>query len=355
MKLTIADGTLIGKHMYFSNVSSNGLFRISVETHEIEFLGFFPGERVEAGFLHKRCFNYGDKIIFLPAYSKFIAVFDISSGEFFNIPLKKTIEGESILDAVQVGAVAYIFPRNNKCVPLKLDMETMEITDVPGFDTWVDQYVSQDNPEKLFRAAYKDGCIYFAPCEADFITEWNIIKNTFQTFEIGMEKIINILPIGNTCFFTLREQYGIGKLNIDDGSVVFEECKENNHNDVNLYGTIFPIENGVGAAPAFGEYIHCFDNSGCFYEYQMEEDIKDVYKFYRSVSVGSDIWLLPLVMSEIYILKRENIYKIKLTVDNQIQRIFKNALLKERVNDDQMIFENNEFSLCNYVEFIAGE
>ncbi|MBO6127356.1 MAG: hypothetical protein J6P79_00510 [Pseudobutyrivibrio sp.] len=356
MQIATADGVLYGNYVYFSNVSSNSLFRINIASEQIELLGFFPDEKIEAGFLHKRCFIYGEKLFFLPAHSRNIAIYDISTGLFSRIPFENDIEGEAILDAVKIESKIIIFPRNERCIPISLDMETLEFVEISGFDTWLDRYVSHCNPEKFYRVSSNGKCIYFGLSETDLIVVWNYSTNTFRTYKTGMEKIINVLPVEGGCFFTVREKYGVGKLKIDDGSIEFFDINCDRVIDGNTYGCLFQFNDGVGAAPAYGDYIHCFNNGCCFYKYKTSDDIKDKYKFYRYISVGSNIWLLPLVTGEIYVLKNDlTVHRISLTADDDIQLLYNRALTEEVFNENLIIGENKEINLSDFVGYISNK
>ena len=356
MNIAMADGVFLNNHIYFSNVPSNGLFRINVNTKKMEIIGFFQDERIEAGFLHKRCFAYGDKIFFLPAYSRSIDIYDASTGEFLKITFENEVEGEAVLDAVKVESDIYIFPRNARCVPIKLNMETMDFSEVPGFDTWIDDYVPHDDPEKFYRVTYNDGRIYFAIRGTDLVAEWNLITNDFNTYKTALNNIINVYVSGNTLYFSLREKYGLGKLDLKNGNVKYMECADKNIYNANMYGCVFKLNDGVGLAPAYGKYIHCFDENGCIWEYKTDDEIEGDYKFYRYAQVGDDIWLLPLVINEIYILRKDyKIHKMTLSMSDEIMSVYKKALLKERMMDKPLISEDADCKLEDFVGYISGK
>ena len=63
-----SSGTLLDNYIWFSNVCSNGLYRVNVDSKDIELVDFFPEEKIDARGLHKKSFAFEKKLFFIPAY-----------------------------------------------------------------------------------------------------------------------------------------------------------------------------------------------------------------------------------------------------------------------------------------------
>lgn len=357
MGLTIrsADGVVIGNYIWLSNVNVNSLYRIDALTKSIEHVNCFPEESCSAWFMHKRCFAYGNRIVFIPSMTRHIVVYNIDSGVFTRIAIENDRQGEATLCAEQIGRYVYLFPWNEKCTPIRFDMEKLEIQLISGFDVQIDKYVEHSNPDKFYRSCAHDGEIFFPLCGSDLIARWNPENGEFKTYHTGMDRVINVYVNGQKCFFTLREKYGLGTLDLSTEKVEFVKCDRPVLTDKNLYCALFPFEDMIIAAPGMGSYIHGFKDGKLVFEHPMDEKLGEVNKFYRYVYVGEDVWILPIGIDEIYVIKKDrSIEKISTLPDEKAKEEYEGRVIKEQI-DNSFIVENKEIDLRIFLSYAKKE
>ena len=353
IKVRIGDAAKCGDYAYFSNAASNGLYRIHTSTYEVEFLDFFPNERIDAVLLHKRCFAYGNKLVFVPALSRKIVVYNVDSRSFVQVDFDNDIDGEAVLDAMKIDNSVYIFKRHTSCELIKFDIDLMQSTYVEEFGSLIDKYVSKDNPDKFYRISYYDGHFYFGLSETDIIAVWDMHNNKIDTLHTGMDRIINVIRKEDHLLFSLRDKYGIGSLTIDTSEVKFLECNNSLDVDGNTYGCMFAYNEYVITAPAFGKYIHGYKEDKLVFEYMLNEQVENDYKFYRYMEVEDDVWLLPIDTDEIYVLKKNlEIEHYSVDVDDETKRMVLARLLKERLISDNLLYEEDVYSLGAFLNMV---
>lgn len=306
LSVRAVDGAYLDGFVWFSNFHSNGLFRINVISKRLEFVDFFPGESIDSFFLHKRCFAYNGKLIFLPAQSKNIIVYDVLSKMFDAIPLGIEIEGEAIIDAVRINSNIIMFPKKSKCTPLVFDINLQSIKIEKEFADLLDMYVDADMTSKFFRVCENDGCIYMPLKDTDLIGEWNIKTGKFVVNHTNCNKIINILVKDKKCYFSLREEYGLMALDFESGEIKKYDCDVKNNKNANVYGCLSIWGNYIIASPGYGEHIHIFDD-GLVFDFKMPKKESDDYYFFRNINVGEDIWFLPMGINAIYVLSKDKV------------------------------------------------
>ena len=354
-RIRMADGAVVGNYLYFSNVSSNGLYRVDMSTHDVELIDFFPNERINIGFLHKNCFVYGNRLFFIPAYAKDISVYDISKKKFTMIPFENTSNVEATIDSIQVGSSVYIFPVGKKCVPLVLNMEKLEIEKIKDFCVWIDKYVSKEEIWKFYRVSESKGMFYFALTGTDLIASWNCETGEFVTYPTNMDKIINVLVQNGKCYFTLRNKYGVGKLNFSDGNVEFVSTNDTGtHNIGTLYSSLGINEGKLLAVPAYGEYLHYFNDEDLSLTKEIAIAGND-YKFLRFIILEDETWLLPFNTDTVYVHKKTDeidIFMLKPT--NEVYRKIKAQRVNEFINANCVIGENSEVGLTHLIKYLVN-
>ncbi len=348
----IADGVICDGFLWFSNNISNGLFRMDIVSKITEFVGYFPDEEPGTYFMHKRCFSYGKRLVFVPALCRSISVYDTDDKSFRSIKLKNDIEGEAILDAVMIKNNVYIFPRNQFCIPVKLDVENLELDEIVGFDKEIDRYIKHDDPEKFYRTCVFGDDIYFPIKGTEIIARWNVSTLDFQVFNTGDKGIINILVKDNKCFYTIRERYGLRSLDLNTLKITDICCERLNDRGENMYGCLFDFKGMIVAAPSFGEYIHIYDDKKMICEYIFDDDVKDQYKFFKYACVGEEAWLLPLGIDEIFVIKKDgSVRRTSMTFSHETEEFFIDRSLEE----DHLIVENETIGLKEFCSYITKQ
>ena len=67
--LTYVDYYIYKNKKYFSNVDFNGLFSVDLNDSKVEFLGYFPEDKLIARFIHKSIIGINHCIFFFPLYA----------------------------------------------------------------------------------------------------------------------------------------------------------------------------------------------------------------------------------------------------------------------------------------------
>ena len=345
----IGDGAACNGYFWFSNVNANGLFRIDITSKKIEFVNFFPNVSADSYFLHKRCFEYHNRLFFIPALSRRIDIYDIWKNEFSSIPFENDIAGEAILDAIPINQILYIFPRNRNCEPIMLNMETFEIRSVEGFADEINKYASKDNPEKFYRTCEYDGKIVFPISETDIIAVWNPNDDSFQTIHTRFNNIINVVAYDKHLYFTIREEYGLSILDLESSEIESISIKRPTSGK-SLYGCILIKDDSIVCAPSFGEYIHGYMGKSMSFEIKLDDSIAEYYKFFKAQVVKDDIWFLPMGIEELYVLDSERlIHHYSLLLDDIGQKKYKAKLLEKRIESREVLMENDEYTLNCYL------
>lgn len=356
VRIRIGDAVLYKNYLYFSNSSSNGLYRINAHSKDVEFVDYFPDEKKDAVLLHKKVFFYKNKIIFIPSLSRYIVIYDFERNSFERVYFENDIDGEAVLDAFQVDNRIFLFKRNTEFDVVLFELETMHLStiDCSSLQSSINDYTSHENPDKFYRAFFSDGCFYFGLCESDIIAIWNIENNRTVILHTGNEKIINIYKIGENIYYTTRDKYGLGVINKDMNISTFIDVEKTDRADGNIYGCLFPINDYIVAAPAFGKYIHAFRDGKLELEYLVNNKTPNNYKFYRYLNVDSDIWMLPIDTEEIHVLKGDTLelerYPIELK--GSVNRNIAEGIIADKVMEREILYESADLGLIDFLGFI---
>ena len=349
------DGVVIGNYLWFSNVNSNGLYRYHIKENTMELVDRFPGETSMSWMLHKKCFAYEGKIAFIPAESSFIVVYIISERRFVTFFVEKETNGESVLSSVQVGEFIYVFPRKAQCVPLKLNMKKLELEYVDGFSKILDQYLGSDNPNKFYRTCEYKGDIIFPIHETSKVIRWNPLNGNYKVYHLDTKNVMNVLAANDRIMFTLKDRYGLGILDLKTERVDFTNCDIVNQHNKNVYGILFYLDDMVIAAPGFGRYIHGFKDGELVFEYALEDESIDSYKFFGYVLVDNEAWLLPSGINDMYIISPNgNVRKKSFQGDEMIRREICQSCFTEQLREAGRILEAQQTDLEDFIVFLRN-
>ncbi len=353
VNVRIGDGTVCDGFLWFSNTESNGLYRTNIKSKVTEFVDYFPDGERGAYFMHKRCFSYGKRLVFVPAYARNISIYDVEKKEFHTIGFDNDIEGEAVLDAVQIEKNIYIFPRHAVCKPIRMDADNLEIHRMDGLDIQIDKYIEHDNPEKFYRTCENGGNIFFPLNGTDVIARWNPQNGDFDAFHTGQQKIVNLLVKGEKCFFTVREEYGLRTYDFQSGKTGRMECNRRNDSGENMYGCLVFAQSMIMAVPSFGAYIHGFQNGRVVFEYCFDESIKKQYKFFKCLDTGSEIWFFPIGIEDMYILRADGkVEKVPMMFDEKTKEYIMLEHMKDSFAQNLIAYESDRIGLREFLSFV---
>lgn len=348
MNVRIGDGTICNGFLWFSNTESNGLYRINIISKVTEFVDYFPDGEFGEYFMHKRCFSYGKRLVFVPSYARNISIYDVEKKEFHTIEFDNDIDGEAVLDAIQMEEKIYIFPRNAVCKPVRIDMNNLETHRMEGLDIQIDKYVEHDNPEKFYRTCENGGNIFFPLTGTDVVARWNPQNGEFEAFHTGWKRIINLLVKDEKCFFTVREEYGLRTYDFKTGEIGRIECNRINDSGENMYGCLICVRGIIMAAPSFGTYLHGFKDGEVVFEYCFDKSIRKQYKFFKCVDTGSETWFLPMGIEDMYILRSNGkVERAPMIFDEKTKEYMRDSFIQNSI-----VYEGNSIGFREFLSFI---
>lgn len=354
INVRIGDGTICDGFLWFSNTESNGLYRTNLTSKITEFVDYFPDREPGAYFMHKRCFSYGKRLVFVPSYARNISIYDVKKKEFHTIGFDNDIDGEAVLDAVQIEEKIYIFPRNAVCKPIRIDVDNLEIQRMDGLDVQIDKYVEHDNPEKFYRTCENDGNIFFPLLGTDVIARWNPQNGDFEAFHTGQQRIINLLVKDEKCFFTVREEYGLGIYDFKTGEIGRIECNRINDSGKSMYGHLIYAQGMIMAAPSFGAYVHGFKDGKVALEYCFDESIRKQYKFFKCIDTGNEIWFLPIGIEDMYIMRANGkVERAPMIFGEKTKEYVMLEYMKDRFNQNLIAHESDRVGLKEFLSFVS--
>lgn len=166
---------------YASDFERNGLFKINVETCECEYLREFPDEDINVAGLHCCAKWIGNKVYFIPAAGKNIAVYDTESGEIKTIQIphanKKYKDSMKFVSAVDYVDSLWIIPATYPGV-LKLNVTTEKLS-------LINQWVGND--DYMFRRGIvvKNNFFYVANGSNNIVLIFDMNKEEGRIQRVG--------------------------------------------------------------------------------------------------------------------------------------------------------------------------
>ncbi len=87
-------------YMYLCDNVMNIIFRMDVESKEVEFIGRFSNEMLDSLLLCRKVKKYKDKVFFFPGNAESIAIYDTVSGKMKCVKIKKRIPDPRFLKVI---------------------------------------------------------------------------------------------------------------------------------------------------------------------------------------------------------------------------------------------------------------
>lgn len=79
MNMLFNAAIIIENEMFFSAKNYNGLFKMNFEDNDVEFLGYFPGDKVWTEYMHQYAVKMGREIVFFPFNASNITKYNIDT------------------------------------------------------------------------------------------------------------------------------------------------------------------------------------------------------------------------------------------------------------------------------------
>ncbi|WP_026522990.1 hypothetical protein [Butyrivibrio sp. VCB2001] len=297
-------GCAFDKYIWFANNSGNGLYRIEVEKHNVDFVMFFPGEEMEKPFLFKRCLNYKHYLIFVPENAVGIHVFDTSICEFVKVVKIEDYfgyDGAKFSEAFVVEDKMWLFPfGKRKPILLAFNLESMELEECHPFEDAIRKYIDSDTGCLLTRAFIKDGVIYTNIYDSNSLIKWDIQREQMENSEIPVDHIFGVYKSDGGIWINQVNGADMFLWNPINGLVKKYTSPYYDSENKHVINKIMEIGDAVYAIPSMGEHILMISDKS---EYDIESianiaDLvsfnNDIPKMLEMIVYKHKLWLLTL-------------------------------------------------------------
>lgn len=345
-------GVVYKGFLWFSNNTFNGLFKMNIDTGNIEFVDFFPDERQDIAAAHKKCIYCNGKLFFLPARADHICIYDIEKARFFSIRIEKN-DKEFCADAVLVGKDIYIFLLDPEQDLWILDTQSLKLSRAPSFKNAYRQVIGNKDIEFLLcRGNEYKGKIYFAFYGTDMVASYDILKEKLITYHTKIENIFSCFVDHGKCWIITNHTGEIYQYDFK-GEPVLIHSEGNVKNDNRRFNQIFKYKGKIWILPAYPGTIICFDEEGnkTVYDNFAGEELEHIL-FFGSILVKNERWILPFGLDNIYVIdenmKLDRRYSFLLRDKKSKSRILANLLEKKH----EIIYEYKGFELSDFLDAV---
>lgn len=357
------DAVEIDGYSYFSSKEYNCFFRKKKDSENVEYIGFFDSEDLDATALHINTINIGRKIYFIPFNGRSISVYDVDLNviESFAVLLNEKI---SFSKAHIYNDEIILVPSNSKFNFMKFTTKENRISTIDRITDKIKEQLNCDHFNIDLYASYLDGDnLYISIHGKNVLYKINMKNNDFEYIEFPkIYKIKNFSIINDIFWFTLIDNY-----NIINYNSITKEIKE-----------FFNESTGIMNEP----YLHCIEFNDKIYVLPCLEDhigvinldtnkIKPVKKLINencNRKVGSssivgyniennNITIYPNEWDSLLVIDtalKIDVIKLKFdqSFDNYVKIKVKNKINKS-ANENDIIIENSENYLTfeNYLKF----
>ena len=355
-------GVLYEGDIWFSNNTFNGLFRMNVLTKKIEYVDSFPRVPMLNRLTHKKCFLYGDKLLFLPAFSNYIHIYDLNSYSFETINFvdsNEPVTRDRVSDAAIVGHRIFVFSWLENEPVFIFDLNTNRLEKSILFETKKRdfEFSSEHLLTRCFNNATEKIC--FALWDTDCIVEWDVNKEELVANHTGVNNLFSAIPIGEDVWMVTRNSNKIYKYNKEKKIIV---CNGIDFGEANIgarsYSGVSAHHNRVLGIPAFSKKFVCWKDD---FAYEIKGDKFEVSNenlsaFLTSVDLGDELWFLPFSADGIYAYNanEDAIKRVKFSLESRDDRIrVISKVFNERMQNG-IVCEDSNTSLRDFMEYICN-
>lgn len=359
----------------------NGLYKISKLNWKAEYLGAFPGEKMDGWRLYSSIIKHQNKLYFAPGSANEIGVFDILTNALFKIPIEipQTLHKTKYFpEAKFFASVQYkkwiFFVACSYPAFIRYDLETQELK---YYSDWVEKLekYSSTTEDVFFRqqACVRGNQFVIAACNSNAVVVFDMDDCVSQVFEVGSKgcRYSGICYDGETYWLSPR---GVGPVvNWDPKKLVFVEYHD------------FPLDyNPVGLSfwniNYAGGYVWLFPNrANLALKIDVPSKIMSVADVFQQECAfnASEGWSLQenYIMSHSdgnklyahtgksnqfmeYEVDRDRMEYHNIIIDSRGYRLIKSSLCKKAADDvhnlaDCVYQEDNENTLEDFLDYIS--
>ncbi len=225
-ELKTACSVKLGKNIWMSGFSFNGLFRLDTESGKSYFVDLFPNESIDIRCAHIKALSYGDLVVFIPWNASHIHIYNITDGTFTSIRVEKKY-AEHAAGAVIFEGVLYVMPYYPMHDLVKVDLRGLEAGVVSDFSDQDFKLTGIGGTHaRVNNVVLHEGCIWYAFQETDKIYKWDIKTHELSEYMIG-GNIWSIFDANDGLWIVDRKSSALRRWTYEDSAIYFiDDIKE---------------------------------------------------------------------------------------------------------------------------------
>lgn len=188
--LSVTAPYLDGGALWFTEGYFNGLFRRDMESGEAEYMGSFPGERVDGQALYRAAAGNGARLYFAPDRADRIGVYDREAGAFsgIEIPAEKGEAGQPqtrrFSQIFSYGQWVFLVPYVYSGL-LRVDTQTGAVEKITGWHGELARRTGRENGPYFRDAVQVDGCLYMLAEDSNTVAVLDMEANAVRLETAG--------------------------------------------------------------------------------------------------------------------------------------------------------------------------
>lgn len=221
MSLSFNDFVFDKEGIIFASGSFNGLFQADFESGKADLIGTFPEEDMFGTHLYCGAHKYGKNILFIPAWGRRFALYNLESETFLNplpeIDLSVDMQkyGKfAYYASISVGKYVYIFGYG-KAEIIRFDMECLEGKRYEGWlETLIQFGINKDNPFFYKDICWIENSLFLVTGQNNSIVELNMKTDQIMIHPVGKKGCVyNTLAYDGKYFWLTERTKEILKVN----------------------------------------------------------------------------------------------------------------------------------------------
>jgi hypothetical protein len=219
----------VGDEFWFTSINANALFKSDKLFKNIVFVGMFPGEKVFGSLLYLRSVVFDNKICFVPARAREIAVYDIAERKFTKIKILEETKksGHFTDDTFKFHTAFYhdsriYFPSLHYPDIMILNTKTYELTRYTGIADELYLYDITKTEIKSCRAYLNDNMLVIVYFNNNIVAFYDLVNNTHTIKHIGSNEnnYNDVCFDGHDYWFTPNSSLNVVRYNPATGKCV---------------------------------------------------------------------------------------------------------------------------------------
>lgn len=351
-------GVTVDGSFWFSSHKFNGLFKLDLNSGKIEFVAFFPEEKISSESLHKKCFAYEQYLIFLPMLGDHIHIFDRVSHSFISPSYEVKVADKSfhrIADAVKIKNTIYVLPFNKNDDMLYIELDDFHVHKDALFCQELRKHLSADGYCALTRCnADQYNNICFSPHGTNLLAKWNVERRVFEFENHNSQSLFAAYYFADKWWLLEKRACQIVKHEDNVETVVPDAGKQSNYKLEACYKRIVEFNDYLIGLGMPGKIAVITDeNLKC-----LNADIPNIagLDFYDAIQAEDELWVFSGSQDDVIAVdKNFNIaHTFKLLFeDPEIITQISDRCIEER-GSLAILNESELYSLSGFIDFVGG-